>query len=132
MPEQSFLSIERGVGLRELRALVAIADLGSFRRAAAELGYTQSSISHQVASLERVLGMALFTRPGGRGAVKLTSGGAAAYRRARRALSEVEALGADIDSAKRGERARHSSWRVTDRCGRADANGAAIVSRDPP
>jgi len=106
MPEQSLLSIERGVGLRELRALVAIADLGSFRRAAAELGYTQSSISHQVASLERVLDIELFTRPGGRGAVKLTRGGAAAYRRARRALSEVEALGADIDLARRGERAR--------------------------
>ena len=92
--------------MRELRALVAIADLGSFRRAAAELGYTQSSISHQVASLERVLGTELFTRPGGRGAVKLTASGAAAYRRARRALGEVEAIGADVDSVRSGERGR--------------------------
>ena len=78
-------SIDKGVGLRELRALLAVADLGSFRRAATELGYTQSSISHQVATLERALGTELFTRPGGRGAVKLTSSGTAAYRRARRA-----------------------------------------------
>ena len=38
--------------------------------------------------------------------MKLTSSGAAAYRRARRALGEVEAIGADVDSARRGERAR--------------------------
>lgn len=92
--------------MRELRALLVVADLGSFRRAAAELGYTQSSISHQIASLERALGTPLFTRPGGRGAVKLTPSGAAAYRRARRALSEVEAIGADVDEALHGELAR--------------------------
>jgi DNA-binding transcriptional LysR family regulator len=106
MPERSVWSIDKGVGLRELRALLAVADLGSFRRAASELGYTQSSISHQVASLERALGTELFTRPGGRGAVRLTTSGAAAYRRARRALGEVESIGADVDSARRGERAR--------------------------
>lgn len=105
MPERSIWSIDKRVDLRELRALIAIADLGSFRRAASELGYTQSSISHQIASLETVLGTELFTRPGGRGAVKLTASGAAAYRRARRALGEVEAIGADVDSARRGERA---------------------------
>ena len=99
-------SIDKGVGLRELRALLTVADLGSFRRAATELGYTQSSISHQVAALERALGTDLFTRPGGRGAVKLTPSGTAAYRRARRALGEVEAIGADVDEAQRGERAR--------------------------
>ncbi len=106
MVQRSIWSIDKGVGLRELRALISIADLGSFRRAAAELGYTQSSISHQIASLEAVLGTELFTRPGGRGAVKLTAAGAAAYRRARRALGEVEAMGADVDSARSGERAR--------------------------
>jgi DNA-binding transcriptional LysR family regulator len=106
MAERSVWSIDKGVGLRELRALLTVADLGSFRRAASELGYTQSSISHQVAALERALGIELFTRPGGRGAVKLTPGGAAAYRRARRALGEVEAIGADVDEAQRGARAR--------------------------
>ena len=106
MPERSVWSIDKGVGLRELRALLAVADLGSFRRAASELGYTQSSISHPVASLENALGTELFTRPGGRGAVKLTTSGVAACRRARRALGEVESIGADVDSARRGERAR--------------------------
>lgn len=106
MPERSIWSIDKGAGLRELRALVAVADLGSFRRAAAELGYTQSSVSHQVASLERALGSQLFSRPGGRAPVKLTSTGAAAYRRARRALGEIEAIGADVESAGRGARTR--------------------------
>ena len=41
-----------------------VADQGSFRGAARELGYTQSAISHQIASLERSLGTSLFTRPG--------------------------------------------------------------------
>lgn len=106
MPERSIWSIDKGLGLRELRALVAVADLGSFRRAADELGYTQSSVSHQMACLERALGTALFSRPGGRAPVKLTAAGAAAYRRARRALGEIEALGADVESAGRVARTR--------------------------
>jgi DNA-binding transcriptional LysR family regulator len=105
-PKQSTRLINVGLGLRELRAVVAVADLGSFRRAAVELGYTQSSVSHQIAALERALGTELFTRPGGRGAVRLTAAGAAVYRRARRALGEVEAIGPDVDGAERGERTR--------------------------
>ena len=49
-------SIENEVELRGLRALVAVADFGSFRAAAVELGYTQSAISHQVAELSVPLG----------------------------------------------------------------------------
>ena len=56
------------VDLKALRALVAVADHGSFRAAAKSLGYTQSAISHQIAVLERALDAPLFTRPGGRGA----------------------------------------------------------------
>lgn len=98
------LSIEQRIGVRELRALVAVADGMSFRRAAAQLGYTQSAISHQVGTLERALDAPLFTRPGGRAAVSLTPAGHAAYRQARRALSAIEALGADVAVAQRGER----------------------------
>ena len=69
---RSINPIKNGLGLRELRAVVAVAEFGSFRRAAAELGYTQSALSHQVASLEGALGWPLFHRPGGRGQVRLT------------------------------------------------------------
>jgi DNA-binding transcriptional LysR family regulator len=95
--------IKSGLGLRELRAVLAVAELGSFRRAAAELGYTQSALSHQVAALEAALGWPLFHRPGGRAPVRLTPAGEAVCRRARRALSEVEAVAADAEQAARGE-----------------------------
>ncbi|MFL5860280.1 MAG: LysR family transcriptional regulator [Solirubrobacteraceae bacterium] len=92
------------IDLKALRALVAVADEGSFRAAARTLGYTQSAISHQVGTLERALEAPLFTRPGGRGAVALTPAGDIAYLRARRVLGEVETLGADVAALQRGER----------------------------
>ncbi len=99
-------SAEAKIGLRELRALVAVADAHSFRSASLQLGYTQSAVSHQVATLERVLGASLFTRPGGRAVISLTAPGEAAYRQARRALGAVEALGADVRAVEKGEPAR--------------------------
>jgi DNA-binding transcriptional LysR family regulator len=92
------------IDLRSLRALVTVADQGSFRAAARELGYTQSAISHQIASLERSLGTSLFTRPGGRGATALTPAGSAVYRRARRVLGEVQTLAADVRTTVTGQR----------------------------
>ena len=102
--EQSIYSIENRVDLRALRAVVAVADSGSFRQAADDLGYTQSAISHQVATLERALGTKFFSRPGGRGKVMLTPAGQAVCRRGRRALGEVDALGSDVEEAVRGQR----------------------------
>ncbi len=103
---RSIQSIKNGLGLRELQAVLAVAELGSFRRAAAALGYTQSALSHQVSALEAALGQPLFHRPGGRAAVRLTPAGEAVCRRARRALSEVEAVAADAEQAARGETVR--------------------------
>lgn len=87
------------LSLRGLHALVVVADTGSFRTAAEQLSYTQSAISHQIAVLESAVGAALFTRPGGRGAISLTDAGRAAYRHARRALTAVEALSAEVRQA---------------------------------
>jgi len=89
---------------RGLRALVTVADHGSFRAAASELGYTQSAISHQVAELERALGAQLFTRPGGRGQVSLTRAGEAAYVHARRAFAELHALRMSVRASVGAER----------------------------
>jgi len=58
-------NIDRNVRLpkmSELQMLVAIADTGSFGGAAAELGCTQSRISHAIAELEGVLGNQLLQR----------------------------------------------------------------------
>ena len=103
---RSIQPIKNGLGLRELQAVLAIAELGSFRAAAAALGFTQSALSHQVSALEAALGQSLFHRPGGRAAVRLTPAGEAVCRRARRALSEVEAVAADAEEAERGESVR--------------------------
>ncbi|TDO51440.1 DNA-binding transcriptional LysR family regulator [Kribbella sp. VKM Ac-2527] len=45
-----------------LRTFVAVAECGSFSAAAAELGYTQSAVSQQIAALESNLGTALLHR----------------------------------------------------------------------
>lgn len=48
--------------IRELEALIAVADIGSFSGAAAELDCTQSSLSHAIAELEARLGATLLVR----------------------------------------------------------------------
>lgn len=50
--------------LQTLRALEAAARLGSYTRAAAELGLTHGAISHRLRALEETLGHPLFTREG--------------------------------------------------------------------
>ncbi len=52
--------------LSKLKVFEAAARLQSFKLAAEELHLTQSEISHQIASLERYLGAALFYRLSGR------------------------------------------------------------------
>jgi DNA-binding transcriptional LysR family regulator len=64
-----------GLELRHLAALQAIAEEGSFKGAAARLGYTPSAISQQIASLERIVGTRVIAREHGRAALGLTDAG---------------------------------------------------------
>lgn len=50
------------IKLNQLEMLVAVVDAGGFGAAAAELGCTQSRISHAIAELEAVMGMRLLSR----------------------------------------------------------------------
>ncbi len=50
--------------LQTLRALEAAARLGSYTKAAAQLGLTHGAVSHRLRALEETLGHALFTRQG--------------------------------------------------------------------
>jgi DNA-binding transcriptional LysR family regulator len=78
--------------LRHLRTLDAIAEEGTFGRAAQRLSYTQSTVSQQIAALERSVGGPVFDRPGGPRAVRLTPLGAVILERGRRLLRESDDL----------------------------------------
>jgi DNA-binding transcriptional LysR family regulator len=82
--------------LRHLRALTAISDHGTFSAAAEHLNTVQSNISAHVARLERELGAPLIDRADGR----LTEEGTVVVARARRILSELDALVADVAACK--------------------------------
>lgn len=83
--------------LRQLGALVAIADHGGFSAAARALHTVQSNVSTHVARLERELGVTLVDRSTGR----LTEEGEAVVGRARRVHRELDALVADVASVNR-------------------------------
>src|SRR6476619_411645 len=50
------------IALRQVRAVIAVCEEGSFTRAAARENATQSGISQHVAAVERALGVTLFER----------------------------------------------------------------------
>lgn len=93
----------RDLDLRQLSAFDAVAHEGTFARAAARLGYTQSAVSQQIASLERVVGDKLFDRPGGPRPVELTPLGRLVLGHTRDLLQRAEATADAIERFQRGE-----------------------------
>ena len=78
--------------LRQLQALVAVADHGTFSAAADALATVQSNVSTHIRRLEREVGATLVDRQAGR----LTQEGEAVVERARRIQQELDALVADV------------------------------------
>jgi DNA-binding transcriptional LysR family regulator len=78
----------RPIALAGLRGFLAAARTLSFTAAAQELALTQSSISRQVAALERQIGQALFTRK--TRALELTLAGERLYAAAVTAISAID------------------------------------------
>jgi len=76
------------VELRQVETFRAVAEELSFSRAAARLGYVQSSVSAQVAALEREFGVPLFDRLGRR--VALTESGVVMLGYSRKLLALAE------------------------------------------
>lgn len=85
---------------RQLLALTAIAETGSFRAAAQRLNRTQSAISHQIKSLEDELGETLILRCKPR--VELSSSGKRVLSSSGRILAEVDALRRSFAAPGRG------------------------------
>jgi DNA-binding transcriptional LysR family regulator len=92
-----------GVELRHLAALEAIATEGTFGRAAEKLGYTQSAISQQIATLERIVGEQLLDRPGGSRPVTFTEAGRILLRHAESIVARLQAAQADLAALSSGE-----------------------------
>lgn len=82
--------------LRQLNAIVAVAEHGSFSAAADALSTVQSNVSTHIARLERELGATLFDRS----AARLTEEGQLVVDRARRIHSEVQALLSDVAAVR--------------------------------
>ena len=95
-----------GLDLRHLVALKMIADEGSFGRAAARLGYTQSAVSQQIATLERIVGLRLVERPGGPRPVSLTEAGRVLLRHADAIQARLLAAKADMSALEAGDAGR--------------------------
>jgi DNA-binding transcriptional LysR family regulator len=92
-----------GVELRHFLALDAVATEASFNRAAAKLGYTQSAISQQIATLERVVGQRLIERPGGSHPVRLTRAGELVMEHAHAIGARLANAQADLQSLTTGD-----------------------------
>ncbi|RZL90368.1 MAG: LysR family transcriptional regulator [Variovorax sp.] len=74
--------------LADLRAFVAVADLGSFRAASVALHLSQPALSRRVAKLEQALGFRLFERTTRK--VELNAMGRSFIPKARHVLNELE------------------------------------------
>lgn len=92
----------RGFGLRQLECFCAVARMGSFTKAAGDLGITQPSLSEQIARLEQSLGAALFERLNRR--IELTPLGEAILGKAQALLEDAAALPELFERARQGVR----------------------------
>jgi DNA-binding transcriptional LysR family regulator len=80
--------VPQGLELRHLRYLVAVADAGTFTRAAEQLFIAQPTLSQQIRRLEQIVGTPLLHRR--RDGVRLTAAGAVLVDAARDVLAAVD------------------------------------------
>ncbi|PXY28408.1 LysR family transcriptional regulator [Prauserella muralis] len=84
--------------VKQLKALVTVAEVGSVTRAAELLHLVQPAVTRQIRALEQELGVPLFERT--RHGMRLTAPGATLVERARRALTELDRARAELAPAK--------------------------------
>ena len=86
------------IKLSQLRALQAVAECGNFGEAALQLGLTQPTVSHAIASLEDELGIILLIR--GRSGTHLTPAGEQIIQHVQQILKLVNAVIQDTNAHK--------------------------------
>ena len=91
--------------LRQIQAFVAVADAGSYRRAAEQLGTSQPTLTNQVANLEASIGLRLFDRS--RAGTLLTPNGRELLPNARHVIEEHQGLLDRAASLARGPAATY-------------------------
>ena len=89
---------QRNIFPRSLQYLIAIAEQGSFTRAAEVLHVSQPTLSQQIKQLEASLQSSLINRSGR--SIRLTDEGELYVRHARRAWSELDAGQRAIDDVR--------------------------------
>jgi LysR family nitrogen assimilation transcriptional regulator len=82
------------IALRQIRAIIAVCEEGSFTRAAMRENATQSGISQHVSTAERTLGVKLFERSVS--GVTPTPAGQRYYRRCVEAVSQIASAGEEV------------------------------------
>lgn len=87
------------MNLAKYQALLSVVESGSLTAAAAQLGLTQSAVSHSINSLEEELGFAVIKRS--RAGVKLTNEGERLLPAVRGLLNSAEQL-SQVTAAIRG------------------------------
>lgn len=88
--------------LRHFTHLVALADEGSFGRAAERVHLSQPAFSRSVQGIEAELGMTLFERDRGSRAIRCTAAGEFVLRRARAVLQATGNLGREVAMFREG------------------------------
>lgn len=94
-------SARAGLGLHQLRYVLAAAEHGGFRRAARHLGVQQSAVSRRIQELEDRLGAPIFER--GPQGVRLTPAGEDFVRGAQGAVGELDLAVDRAAEAARGD-----------------------------
>src|SRR3974390_539185 len=88
-----------GIGLRQVRAVIAVCEEGSFTRAAERENATQSGISQHVGAVERALKVKLFERAST--GVVPTPAGLRYYRRCVEAVGMLDTAGGEARAPAR-------------------------------
>jgi DNA-binding transcriptional LysR family regulator len=90
--------------VHQLKSFLAVAENLSFTRAAENLFLTQSAVSHQIAALERSLGIELFVRHGR--TIELTPAGRVLLERTRRIFADLRETRSAVIAAARPDQGR--------------------------